>query len=71
MSLLSDEAEATGLDYAFAFTLINLAWGPSQIAGSAGGAALAQATSDAVPYLVLSGLCALTLASLWRSRSSS
>jgi MFS family permease len=70
-SMLADEAEAIGLDYAFAFTLINLAWGPSQIAGSAGGAALAQATSDAVPYLVIAGLCALTLFALWRSRSSS
>jgi len=70
-SLLSDEAEATGLDYAFAFTLINLAWAPSQIAGAAGGAALAQATSDAVPYLVLAAACALTLAALWRSGSSS
>ncbi|MHB8641578.1 MAG: MFS transporter [Gaiellaceae bacterium] len=70
-SLLSDEAEATGLDYAFAFTLINLAWAPSQIAGSAGGAALAQATSDSIPYFTLSALCLLTLAFLWRSASSS
>jgi MFS family permease len=70
-SLLSDEAERTGLDYAFAFTLINLAWAPAQIAGSAGGAALAQATSDTVPYLVLAALCALTLAGLWRPASSS
>ena len=71
MSLLSDEAERTGLDYAFGFTLINLAWAPALIAGSAGGAALADATSDAVAYLVLSVLCALTLAALWRSGSSS
>jgi MFS family permease len=70
MSMASDEAEATGLDYAFGFALINLAWAPSQVAGSAGGGALADATSDTVPYLVLAGLCALTLAALWRSRSS-
>jgi MFS family permease len=70
MSLLSDEAERTGLDYAFGFTLINLAWAPAQVAGSAGGAALAEATRDAIPYLVLSVLCALTLAALWRSASS-
>ena len=70
-SLLSNEAEATGLDYAFAFTLINLAWAPSQIAGAAGGAFLAQLTSDAVPYLTLAVLCTLTLAALWRSRNSS
>jgi MFS family permease len=70
MSLLSDEAERTGLDYAFGFALVNLAWAPAQIAGSAGGGALADATRDAVPYLTLTLLCALTLAALWRSESS-
>ena len=70
MSLLSDEAERTGLDYAFGFTLINLAWAPAQVAGSAGGAALAEATRDAIPYFVLSVLCGLTLAALWRYGSS-
>jgi MFS family permease len=71
MSLLSDEADATGLDYAFAFTLINMAWAPAQIAGSGGGAALAQATTDSVPYLGLAGACLLTLVLVWRSSSSS
>ncbi len=70
MSLTSDEAEATGLDYAFAFALVNLTWAPSIVAGAAGGGALADATSDTLPYLLLAGLCALTLAALWRSRSS-
>jgi len=71
MSLLSDEAERTGLDYAFGFTLVNMAWAPAQIGGAAGGAALAELTSDAVPYLTVCGLCVLTLAFLWRSASSS
>jgi predicted MFS family arabinose efflux permease len=71
MSLASDEAEALGLDYAFGFAIINLAWAPSQVAGSAGGGRLADVTSDAVVYLVLAGLFALTLAALWRSASSS
>lgn len=70
MSLSSDEADRLGLDYAFGFALINLAWAPAQIGGSAGGGALADVTSDAVPYLVLAALCALTLAALWRSASS-
>jgi MFS family permease len=70
MSLASDEADAIGLDYAFGFALINLAWAPAQIVGAAGGGALADLTSDAVPYLVLATLCALTLAALWRSPSS-
>jgi hypothetical protein len=41
--------------------------------GAALGGALARATSDAVPYLLLSGVCVLSLAALspWRSASSS
>ena len=71
MSLLTDEAERRGLEYAYAFALINLAWAPGQALGSSGGGALAQVTSDAVPYLLLAGSCLLTFAVLWRSRSSS
>ena len=71
MALLSDEAEAQGLDYAYAFTLISLAWAPGHALGSAGGGALAEVTSDAVPYLLLAGACLLTFALLWRSRNFS
>jgi MFS family permease len=71
IAMASDEADATGLDYAWSFTLINLAWAPAQIGGAAGGGALAELTSDAVPYLVLAALCALTLGALWKSASSS
>ena len=71
MSLLADRAEALGLDYAYGFALINLAWAPGAATGAAGGGALARATSDAVPYIALSAACALTLALLWRFRSSS
>jgi MFS family permease len=70
MSMTSDESDAMGLDYAYGFALISLAWAPAQIGGSAGGGALADVTSDAVPYLALAALCALTLAALWRSASS-
>jgi len=71
MALLSDEAAGRGLEYAYAFALINLAWAPGHAIGSAGGGALAHVTSDAVPYLLLSGMCVLTFVVLWRSRSSS
>ena len=71
MSLLADRAEALGLDYAYGFALVNLAWAPGAATGAAGGGALARATSDAVPYLALSTACVLTLALLWRFRSSS
>jgi len=71
MSFLSAEAERSGIEYAYAFMLINLAWAPAQALGSSGSGALAEATSDAVPYLLLSGACLLTFALLWRSTSSS
>jgi MFS family permease len=71
MALLSDEAEHRGLEYAYVFALINLAWAPGQMTGSAGAGALAHITSDAVPYLLLSATCLLTFAVLWRSTRSS
>jgi MFS family permease len=71
MTLLTNEAERRGLDYGYAFALVNLAWAPGQGGGAAFGGAVADVTRDAVPYLVLSAICALTLAGLWRSGSSS
>jgi MFS family permease len=73
MSHLTDLAERRGLDYAYGFALVNLAWAPGQALGASGGGALARATSDAVPYLLLAGLCLLSLAAVspWRSTSSS
>ncbi len=70
MTLLTNLAETRGIDIAYSSALINLAWAPGQTLGAAGGGALAQATSDAVPYLGLAGICALTLALVWRSRGS-
>jgi len=61
MSMVTDEAETFGLDYGYAFALINIAWAPGQAGGAALGGLLAAATSDAVPYLFLSALCLLTL----------
>jgi predicted MFS family arabinose efflux permease len=71
MALLSDEAEARGLQYAYAFALINIAWAPGQALGAVGGGGLAELTSDTVPYLLLSAASLSTFAVLWRSRSSS
>jgi MFS family permease len=70
MTLLTHLSEARGLDYGYAFALVNLAWAPGQAIGAAGGGALAHATADSVPYLLLAGVCALTLAALWRSGGS-
>ena len=66
MTLLTNLSEQRGLVHGYTFALIGLAWAPGQAIGSAGGGALAHATHDAVPYLALSGICAVTLAALWR-----
>jgi MFS family permease len=66
MAMLSDGAEAAGVAQGFAFALVNLAWATGQTAGAAGSARLADATGDRVPYLVLVGVCALTLIGLLR-----
>jgi predicted MFS family arabinose efflux permease len=71
MALLSDGAEALGIAQGFAFALSNLGWAVGQTAGSAGSARLADATSDAVPYLLLSGLCLATFLVLARARRTS
>ncbi len=63
-AMLADAAEHSGLDQGFAFALVNLAWAVGQVTGSASSGALADATSDAVPFLVVSALCLLTLAAL-------
>ena len=68
MTLLSNLAEQRGVPVGYTFALVSLVWAPGQTLGAAGGGALAHATADAVPYLALSGICALTLAGLWRSR---
>jgi MFS family permease len=70
MSMLTDEAELRGLDYGYAFALVNIAWAPGQAAGAAVGGALAAATSDAVPYLGLSAICLATLFALARYREA-
>ena len=66
MAMLSDGAEACGVDQGFAFALVNLAWATGQTAGAAGSARLADAVGDQVPYFVLAGVCLLTLATLLR-----
>ena len=61
MSMVADRAEVIGLDYAYGFALINLAWAPGAAAGAALGGAAARATSDAAVYLTLSGACVVSM----------
>jgi MFS family permease len=66
MSMITDEADTVGLDYGYAFALVNIAWAPGQAGGAAIGGAVAAVTSDAVAYLGLSALCVVTLLSMLR-----
>lgn len=67
-AMISEGAERVGLAQSYGFALFNLAWAGGQVIGGAGSAGLAQATADAVPYSLLAGLCALTVAAIARRR---
>jgi MFS family permease len=60
-SLLSSAAEARGIDLGIPYALWNMAWATGQTVGAGLGARVAQVTSDAVPYLLLSALCLATV----------
>jgi MFS family permease len=66
MALLSENAEARGLDHGYTFSLVSLAWAPGAAGGAAVGGAVADATSDSVPFLALALACLATLALLRR-----
>jgi predicted MFS family arabinose efflux permease len=68
MAMLSDAADDAGLDQALAFAISNLAWALGHVFGAGVGGAVADATSDTVPYAALAVLCAGTLAGLTASR---
>jgi len=61
MTLVSEGAEHRRLDQGLAFGLGNLAWAAGQAVAAAGSGALAQATSDLVPYSLLAAACLVTL----------
>jgi MFS family permease len=61
MALTSHRADSAGLAQALAFGVMNSAWALGELTGPTIGGALATAFGDAVPYLVGSALCALTL----------
>jgi len=67
MALLSEGAEVRGMEQAVAFAVMNLAWSIGETGGAAGGARLAQAAGDHVPYLLLSAACAAGFVALRRS----
>jgi MFS family permease len=65
-ALLSDAAEAAGVEQGIAFALVNFAWASGQLMGGAGGAALADATADIVPYAVITLAASISLLVVWQ-----
>jgi MFS family permease len=68
MAMLSDAVEAVGLDQGLGFAVSNLAWAGGHVIGGAIGAGLADSYGDGLPYALLAGLCAATLAVALRER---
>jgi predicted MFS family arabinose efflux permease len=61
MAMLSDSWEAAGVGHALGFALMNLAWAPGNVIGSAAGGALADLAGDVASYAVAAALCLGTL----------
>jgi MFS family permease len=68
-ALLSAGAERLELNQGLAFGLANLAWATGQAVAAAGSGAIAQATSDIVPYSLLAAACLASLIMLRPGRS--
>jgi MFS family permease len=68
-ALVSESAHDLKLNHGIAFSLTNLTWAAGQAIAASAGGALAEATSDAVPYLLLAAACLATLITIRRGRS--
>lgn len=69
-AMLSDGAHRLGLHQGLAFGLGNLAWAAGQSVAAAASGAIAQATSDLVPYAMLAATCLITFAATVRHRAA-
>ena len=65
-AMVSEGADAHRLNHGIAFSLTNLTWAAGQALAASASGALAEASSDAIPYLMLTVACAATLAWLIR-----
>jgi predicted MFS family arabinose efflux permease len=62
LTMLSHAADHVGLAQGVSFGVMNAAWAIGNAVGPAAGGGLAELTSDAVPYLVVAAICAISLA---------
>src|SRR5262249_37286391 len=70
IALLSDAATRLELGFAAGFAIMNLAWPPGQLIGSAAAGAIAEASSDSVVWLITAGLCLAGLVAVALPRRS-
>jgi MFS family permease len=70
-ALVASGAERLGLNQGIAFAVSNLAWAAGQSVAASASGALAEATSDLVPYTLLAVACAGTAIALRGSRNAS
>ena len=66
LTLLSNSAERVGMAQGITFGLMNSSWALGNAIGPAAGGALAQATRDAMPFVVGAAICMLTFLGLRR-----
>ena len=69
-AMVSESAQDQKLNHGIAFALTNLTWAAGQAIAASGSGALAEATSDVVPYLLLGAACLATLCGMLRIRPS-
>ncbi len=68
MSLMTNGSERAGVPIVMATMMLNLAWAFGETIGAPAAAGISQATSDAVPLLILSAIMVLTLVPVVRAR---
>ncbi len=66
LAIISDGAERLGIAQGLAFGVMNACWAVGALIGPAAGGALADATGDAVPYLLMAAICLATLVAAQR-----
>jgi MFS transporter, DHA2 family, methylenomycin A resistance protein len=69
-AMLSNAAHRLELNQGLAFGMANLAWAGGQVVSASASGAIAQATTDLVPYSLLAGVCLATLIMIRRLRPS-
>jgi MFS family permease len=68
-AMVSEGAQDQRLNHGIAFALTNLTWAAGQAVAASASGALAEATSDVVPYTLLAVACLATLATQLRAQA--